>query len=142
MIKHLTQRLILLCAVSMMGVLQLGVTHSLHAQTTGGGCGPTDVELEIHAATCGRSNGFFTVTGVTGGTAPYMYSRNGSPFQAFHTFGNLVPGEYAITVRDAKGCTYTEAVTITCALLLLQVAEVAVAVKSVGRKSSIVTASV
>lgn len=95
-----------------MGLLQLGVTHSLYAQSSDNACGPTDVELEINSATCGRSNGYFTVTGVTGGTAPYMYARNGTPYQAFHTFGNLLPGEYTITVKDAKGCTYTETVTI------------------------------
>ncbi|MFD3002317.1 gliding motility-associated C-terminal domain-containing protein [Pontibacter toksunensis] len=112
MIEHLTQRLILLCAVSLMGLLQLGVTHNLYAQTSGGACGPTDVELEIFAAVCGRNNGYFRVIGVTGGTAPYMYARNGTPFQVFNTFGDLVTGEYTITVKDAKGCTYTETVMI------------------------------
>ncbi|RDV13116.1 hypothetical protein DXT99_21090 [Pontibacter diazotrophicus] len=110
--KHFTQRLILLCAVSLMSLLQLVAPHSLYAQTSDGDCGPTDLELEIFSSLCGRNNGYFRVIGVTGGTAPYMYARNGTPFQAFHTFGSLVAGEYTITVRDANGCTYTEAVTI------------------------------
>lgn len=112
MITHFTKRLIFLCAVSLVGLLQLAAPQRVYAQTSGTACGPTGVELEIFDAVCGRSNGYFRVIGVTGGTAPYMYARNGTPFQAFNTFGSLVAGEYTITVRDANGCTYTEAVTI------------------------------
>ncbi|WP_460925496.1 T9SS type B sorting domain-containing protein [Pontibacter brevis] len=112
MIKHFTKRLIFICAVSLVGLLQLLVTHSLYAQSSGGACGPTDVELEIYSDFCGRSNGYFKVISVTGGTAPYMYARNGTPFQAFHTFGGLAPGDYTLTVKDAAGCTYSETVTI------------------------------
>ncbi|WP_162052936.1 T9SS type B sorting domain-containing protein [Pontibacter pamirensis] len=74
--------------------------------------GPSGLELEVYAATCGNNNGYFRVIGVTGGTGPYMYARNGVPFQDYNTFGSLAPGEYTITVRDAKLCTYTESLTI------------------------------
>ena len=42
------------------------------------------------------------------GTAPYMYSLNGSPFQSSSLFSGLPAGNYLITVRDALGCTYTK----------------------------------
>ncbi|MFD3002428.1 gliding motility-associated C-terminal domain-containing protein [Pontibacter toksunensis] len=74
--------------------------------------GPSDADVEIFAATCSISNGYFRVKGVTGGTAPYMYARNGTPFQEYDTFGSLSPGDYTISVKDAKGCIYTESVTI------------------------------
>ncbi|WP_181885216.1 gliding motility-associated C-terminal domain-containing protein [Pontibacter diazotrophicus] len=74
--------------------------------------GPSGLELEIFAATCGSSNGYFRVLGVTGGNGTYMYARNDVPFQEFNTFGSLTPGEYTITVRDENNCTYTESLTI------------------------------
>jgi hypothetical protein len=40
-----------------------------------------------------------------GGTAPYQYSINDSPFQSSNVFSNLVSGVYRITVKDAQNCT-------------------------------------
>ncbi|KFF07209.1 T9SS type A sorting domain-containing protein [Flavobacterium reichenbachii] len=40
-----------------------------------------------------------------GGTAPYVYSINGSPFQSSNAFPNLASGVYHITVKDAQNCT-------------------------------------
>jgi hypothetical protein len=39
-----------------------------------------------------------------GGTAPYMYSLNGAPFQSSNTFNNLLAGAYTIVATDANGC--------------------------------------
>ncbi|MCB0577661.1 MAG: SprB repeat-containing protein, partial [Saprospiraceae bacterium] len=56
--------------------------------------------------TCsGSSNGQIAVTGVTGGTGPYMYSKNnGSSFQSGATFTGLAAGMYDVVVKDANGC--------------------------------------
>ncbi|MCB0545481.1 MAG: hypothetical protein KDC70_18285, partial [Saprospiraceae bacterium] len=56
--------------------------------------------------TCsGSSNGQIAVTGVTGGTGPYMYSKdNGSTFQSGATFTGLAAGPYNVVVKDANGC--------------------------------------
>src|SRR6202030_385076 len=54
-----------------------------------------------------------TVAG-SGGTAPYSYSTNGTDFSnTSGTFGSLAAGPYTVTVKDASGCTTTQAVTIT-----------------------------
>ncbi len=49
------------------------------------------------------SDGSATVT-VVGGTAPYLYSGNGSPNQTSNTVTGLVDGPNTITVTDASGC--------------------------------------
>ncbi|MCJ7466582.1 MAG: hypothetical protein MUO53_07805, partial [Maribacter sp.] len=43
---------------------------------------------------------------VTGGTPGYTYSIDGIAFGASDTFTGLTDGTYAITVRDANGCTF------------------------------------
>jgi len=56
-------------------------------------------------ATClGGSDGFITV-GVTGGIAPYQYSKDGgATFQSSYRFLNLSAGIYDIQVKDAANC--------------------------------------
>ncbi len=62
--------------------------------------------------TC-TSNGTITVTNVTGGTPPYMYSIDGVNFQTSSVFTDLTPGTYTVTIRDANDCTFiTNEITI------------------------------
>ncbi len=62
--------------------------------------------------TC-STNGTITVTGVTGGDAPYTYSIDGVTFQASTIFTGLTQGTYTITIRDANACTsITNEITI------------------------------
>ena len=62
--------------------------------------------------TC-TSTGTISVTGVTGGDAPYTYSIDGVTFQASNNFTGLTQGTYTITVRDANDCTsITNTITI------------------------------
>ena len=63
------------------------------------------------AATCGNASGNITVT-VSGGTAPYQYSKDGINFQAGNIFTGLLPGTYPITVKDANGCSNTKAIAV------------------------------
>ncbi|WP_228853099.1 T9SS type B sorting domain-containing protein [Aegicerativicinus sediminis] len=44
---------------------------------------------------------------VTGGTAPYQYSLNGSASQSSNVFTVNSPGTYSVTITDASGCTAT-----------------------------------
>ncbi len=56
-------------------------------------------------ACSGSSNGQIAVTGETGGTGPYMYSKdNGVNYQSGATFTGLAAGMYNVVVKDANGC--------------------------------------
>ncbi len=51
-------------------------------------------------AGCGTSNGTITVTGVSGGTAPYEYSLDGIIWQSSNVFSGLAAGNYTVFIRD------------------------------------------
>jgi hypothetical protein len=72
-------------------------------------------------ATCGNNSGTVTAT-VTGGTAPYQYSIDGSvsyPYQTGNFFTGLVAGQYILTVKDAANCTNSALVTIATSPAIL-----------------------
>lgn len=74
---------------------------------------PTDLtlaETANTAATCGLSNGSFTVN-AGGGTPAYQYDIGGAQ-QGSPTFNGLASGAYNVTVTDANGCTETIVVNI------------------------------
>ncbi|ALW86792.1 hypothetical protein AUC43_17920 [Hymenobacter sedentarius] len=74
--------------------------------------------------TCfGTATGNFVIS-ATGGTAPYQYSVNGTPFAEFNGFRNLLAGFYIVTVRDANGCLGNTSVTITQPLTALAITTV------------------
>jgi hypothetical protein len=83
-------------------------------------------------ATC-ESNGSIIVNG-DAGTAPYLYSFNGSAFTSTTDYNNLVAGIYTIVVQDALGCSVTvttnllnigdnQAPSITCNSFILNLDE-------------------
>ncbi len=62
---------------------------------------------------CGNTpSGSISVNGITGGTAPFMYSINGEPFTSNNTFNFLSGGTYSILVEDADGCTDSTEITL------------------------------
>src|SRR5690606_25942039 len=69
--------------------------------------GPSAFTATATASSCGRANGSITVNAVTGGTAPYTYSADGTNFQEAATLTGLLAGEHTITVKDANGCIIT-----------------------------------
>ncbi|WP_276498210.1 gliding motility-associated C-terminal domain-containing protein [Pontibacter litorisediminis] len=89
-----------------------GCTFS-QAVTVADIAGPSALALAGKASTCGSTNAAITVSGVTGGTAPYTFALNGGEFQSGTSFGALPAGEYTVTVKDANGCTFVQAVTLT-----------------------------
>ncbi|WP_246073843.1 PKD domain-containing protein [Fluviicola chungangensis] len=66
----------------------------------------------VNVSCNGSCNGSITVT-PSGGTPGYTYSLNGGAFQAGATFTGLCNGAYAITIKDANGCTIVLNQTIT-----------------------------
>jgi len=55
--------------------------------------------------------GVLTV-GVTGGTQPYAYSKDGTSLQSGPSFTGLASGNYTLTVIDANGCRQTGNYTV------------------------------
>src|SRR5207249_271075 len=72
----------------------------------------SSISAQTNVACFGGSTGSVTVAG-SGGTSPYTYSIDGVTFGVSGTFNNLAAGGYTVTVKDSKGCTTTQPVTIT-----------------------------
>jgi gliding motility-associated-like protein len=70
------------------------------------------ISTQTNVSCFGLSNGTVTVSG-SGGTAPYLYSFNGGPYQASATFSGLPAGAYTITIYDVNLCTTNVSATVT-----------------------------
>ena len=75
-------------------------------------------------AECNQVDGIITVTGDMG-TAPYLYSIDGTHFQAGNMFMNLPPATYNITIKDAVGTIDTTSITIknNCPVITIYVTD-------------------
>ena len=69
--------------------------------------GPTALATTTTNASCGASTGTVTIGAVTGGTAVYTYSFNGSAFTATTSYTGLAANSYPVIVQDANGCQFT-----------------------------------
>ncbi|MFP9115933.1 gliding motility-associated C-terminal domain-containing protein [Flavobacterium sp. RHBU_3] len=65
--------------------------------------GPATATATVVQPDCTTATGSITITAPVG--TGYLYSINGSPFQAGVVFANLSADSYVITVQDAAGCT-------------------------------------
>lgn len=74
--------------------------------------GPSAVVLTPTSAACGTPTGIVTIGAVTGGSAPYTYSFNGSGFTGTTSYTGLLPGVYTVIVKDNFGCQFTSNVTV------------------------------
>src|SRR5207244_1817326 len=72
----------------------------------------SSISSQTNVSCFGNSTGSVTVA-ASGGTTPYTYAIDSVTFGNIGTFSNLGAGSYTITVKDANGCTTTQAVTIT-----------------------------
>ena len=73
---------------------------------------PSDLEMETIKPACGDQPGTITITEITGGVGPYLYSVDGgSSFFSANAFTQLDPGTYQLVVQDANGCEYEESLT-------------------------------
>ena len=74
--------------------------------------GQLSLDLQVTNSVCGYGNGVIYAK-VTGGSAPYSFSDNGSPAQPNPLFSGLTAGTHAITVVDARGATAGATATVT-----------------------------
>ncbi|MEM8906535.1 MAG: gliding motility-associated C-terminal domain-containing protein [Bacteroidota bacterium] len=75
---------------------------------------PSAALIDVGTPSCfGERDGSIQVSEVFGGTAPYVYGIDGSPFASFEQFDNLPDGDYTISLQDAAGCTWDTVVTVT-----------------------------
>lgn len=66
---------------------------------------PANPQYQPEQPPCYEDKGMILLTGLTGGTPPYVYSIDGgSNFQSSPVFPNLDAGWYTIVVQDALGC--------------------------------------
>ena len=75
--------------------------------------GPTDISVSVTDAACGEANGSLTLGGVTGGTAPFTYSVDGSLYSVTTTYSDLPAGSHSINVKDNNGCIYSTTASIS-----------------------------
>jgi len=74
--------------------------------------GPTAIAALPANAKCGLSNGTITLGTVSGGSAPYTFSVDASPFTATTFYSPLAAGIHNVQVMDINGCTLDTIVTI------------------------------
>ena len=64
------------------------------------------VEVELQPLSCnGELDGAINITTIDGGQGPYRVTLNGENVGAQRTFFELGPGDYALEITDANGCT-------------------------------------
>ncbi|HMQ88616.1 MAG TPA: gliding motility-associated C-terminal domain-containing protein [Flavilitoribacter sp.] len=73
------------------------------------------LDLEIRSPACGGGKDGTIIVHGFGGTAPYLYAMGNTPFQTDSVFTDLEPGQYALSLQDAKGCEGTTTGEVTAA---------------------------
>ena len=67
------------------------------------------VEGQVNPSTESFGNGRIALS-MSGGTAPYRYTWSNNATTA--TIADLMPGDYAVTITDAQGCTVSSSFTV------------------------------
>ena len=70
-----------------------------------------NIVLIAQPTSCDNTSGVITATGA-GGARPYTYSLGSGSFQADSVYGQLSIGSYAVTLKDADGCTSAQTANI------------------------------
>ncbi len=68
---------------------------------------PSGADATVRDVHCfGEANGAISVDSILGGTAPFLYSLDGSGFGATTNFEPLQPGTHTLKIQDALGCEF------------------------------------
>jgi hypothetical protein len=68
---------------------------------------PSAIGYDARDVSCfGFTNGALAISGVTGGTAPFVFSVDNQPFIPSTAFNQLPPGTHELRVQDANGCEF------------------------------------
>ena len=67
----------------------------------------------VNDVTCKGQNNGSILLNVTGGNAPYLYSKDGLTYVNTNNFSSLNPGTYTFFVKDSNGCIAPYNATIT-----------------------------
>ena len=87
--------------------IENGCANTDVVQVSQNAAAPSGLDLALDGPTCfGDSDGSVIISGVTGGTPPFLYSFAGQPLSSQAAFLNLPAGAYSILVQDAIGCEY------------------------------------
>ncbi|HMX39135.1 MAG TPA: gliding motility-associated C-terminal domain-containing protein, partial [Saprospiraceae bacterium] len=60
----------------------------------------------------GDTNGAIVIDSVQGGTAPFLFSLDNSPFSPQTSFTALPPGPHVLMIQDANGCEFESTIEI------------------------------
>jgi hypothetical protein len=82
--------------------------------TVGHVASPTGVQTTSGTSSaCGLANGTINILAVTGGTAPYAYSLNGTAFSSATFYSGLVTGVYTLVVKDSNSCEFSNTINVS-----------------------------
>lgn len=94
--------------------LENGCTASDEMQVSQSSNIPQNINLEILESPCyGDDQGIIMIPSIDGGTPPYLYSLNGTPFSSSNIYRNLPIGDYEIVIQDLNGCELSTLVTLS-----------------------------
>ncbi len=75
--------------------------------------GPTAIAVTTQQTSCTTPSGIIDVTGITGGTAPYLYALDNGAYTSSTNYSSLAQGSYIVRVKDANSCTFSVTASVT-----------------------------
>ena len=74
---------------------------------------PQAASIDVIMPDCfGESTGVINVQEIEGGTAPYVYSINGSDYSGSSFYPELPAGFYELAIEDANGCEWSTIIEV------------------------------
>lgn len=100
---------------------------------------PLNISVDVVNLTCQATTGGTMTANVTGGLPPFSYQWNTIPTQNTATASNVTAGNYALTITQAAGCTYTQDATMSNEIIDLTATLTTTDVRCSGDANGIIT---